>query len=202
MILRQLCLATGFALILGDLLSVLPAAAQTSPPFGAPGATSKSEPKLPKIWNVFVVEYQELLPYPFNSDGSESETARIQTDGGATTRHLIIHGENLKEAAAAGEALKSSSAAISYAFDPVPLEDDEGWFIDLRTSIDRALAGAVSAKKPIPSLVERLATLNAALEDIKRLVIVNVSLKPGVTPGSKQLILGKSGASWQLLFGN
>ena len=156
----------------------------------------------PKIRDVFVVENQQLFPYPFHRDGSELEHVQAKTHAGATTRRLIVHGENLKEAARAGEALKSSSKAISYAFDSTDLEEGERWLSELRKALDRELTRAKSAKDPIPRLVEKLQRRSAALRDVKNLVVVHASLHPGVTPGSQQMMLRKSRGSWPLLFGN
>lgn len=154
----------------------------------------------PEILDIFVIDDQRGLPYPFDNSGAEIAPVRDATRGQATARRLLLHGRHLQDAMRRGETPKAADPGLSYAVDDVAPEEGERWLTALRDRIDTLLKTAQASAPRDAALVEQLTQRRAALRDVKNLALVNVTLKPGVTPGTKALQLGKSRKSWPLLF--
>ncbi len=149
----------------------------------------------PVINDIIVVGNQTALAYPFNSDGS---------DGGpdvAKTRHLIVMGENLREALNTADGIGSPPKSIVYSVNPSSLSDSDVSLILARTATAGLLFHAKAAKEPHQALIAKLEARREGLASADDLISIDVTLKSGVTPGTKPLLIGEAQGFWPLLFG-
>jgi hypothetical protein len=150
----------------------------------------------PAIDDIIVVGDQTAQAYPFDTAGGDAPS------GGDKTRRLIIIGDNLGEFAGASASVKSASATIAYALLPVRGADNDPALAAARAATEEALRRASALERPNQDLIATLKARREALAGSDDHLVVEATLKPGVTPGRQHLSIDRAQGSWPLLFGD
>ena len=158
-----------------------------------PGDGDSTEPG---ISDIVVVGDQTAQAYPFDTAGENAAS------GGTKTRRLIVIGDKLSELAGQNTSVKSASATIAYALLSVRGTNNDPTVAAARTATEEALRRARALESPNQDLIAALEARREALAGTEDYLVVEATLKPGVTPGRQHLSIdGKQGA-WPLLFGD
>jgi hypothetical protein len=150
----------------------------------------------PGISDIIVVGNQTAQAYPFDTAGGDAPS------GGDKTRRLIVIGDNLGALAAESASVKSASATIAYALRPAGGADNDPALAAARAATEEALRRAGALESPNQDLIAALKARREALAGGDDHLVVEATLKPGVTPGRQHLSIELTQGSWPLLFGD